>query len=185
MANASKNKGDRAEREAVAYLLGECPDLCRPRSRRMLGAGRAEDVGDLYVFPDVAVQVRAYALGSIGQAVRTSARDAVEQARNGEMEFALGLVPFPRARPGTVRWIACVERWPSTEPIAPIDFNQVARALAWLRDDEGPHGYRAYPRTERLAVLSGGNTAPVLLAPAEAWIEGYRQERGTLLPAHA
>lgn len=181
MANSAKNKGDRAERDAVAYLLETCPDLCLPKAKRMLGAGRAEDVGDLYVFRDTAVQVRAYKMDSLGAAIRSSARDAVAQADNGDMDHALGLVPFPRARPGTVKWLACTtpEAWPGPLPIDPVGFKMVSRALTWLRDDDGPHGFLAYSRVERVGLLEGGNAgAPVLLAPFEAWLAGYRDVTG-------
>lgn len=189
MANPSKAKGDNAERDAVAYLLDVCPDLCRPKAKRMLGAGRAEDVGDLYVFVDTAVQVRAFKAEYLGSAVRSSARDSVVQAGHGDMEFALGLVPFPRARRGTVKWLACVEpdAWPGgpgSVPITPVEFALVSKALAWVRDDEGPHGFMAYPRRERVARLSGGKTRPVLIAPFEAWLAAYRTARtrpGTVL----
>lgn len=174
MANTSKRKGDQAERDAVSYLLEVCPDLCLSNARRMLGAGRSDDVGDLRVFGDVAVQVRAYAISSIGQAVRTSAADAVSQARNAGVEHALGMVPYPRARAGSVRWLACAEQWPTLPPIEPVKFSQIAKALDWVRDDHGPHGYLTYPRQERVAGLGGG-TGRVLVAPLEAWVAGYRQ----------
>src|SRR5690625_4924548 len=106
MASFSKNKGDRAEREAVEYLQQVADDLVVPRAQRMLGAGRADDVGDLRVLADVAVQVRNYKLDSLGAALRSAAMDAVAQAANGDIPHALGLVPYPRARAGTVRWLA-------------------------------------------------------------------------------
>lgn len=177
MVNSSKAKGDRAELDAVRMLLAAAPDLCHDNAKRMLGAGRAEDVGDLYVFPDVAVQVRNYAMAAIGQAVRSSAEDSVAQAANGRVPFGLGLVPFPRARPGSVKWLACVSRWPGALPIEPIPFALVGRALAWVRDDAGPHGYMAYPRESRIAALGGPGT-PVLIAPVEAWLVAYRAATG-------
>lgn len=182
MTNASKDKGDRFEREAVAMLKDLCPDLCLDKAKRMLGAGRAEDVGDLYVFADVAVQVRAYKMTSIGGAIRSSAKDSITQAGHGDMPYALGLVPYPGARAGTVRWIACVEQWPVELPIEPIPFAMVGKALAWLRDDNGPHGFMAYPRTRRIGVLAGGSTKPVLMTPVEAWVAAYREATGRLAP---
>lgn len=185
MANRAKAKGDRAERDAVRYLLETCRDLCLPKAQRLLGAGRAEDVGDLYVFADVAVQVRAYKMDSIGAAVRSSARDSIVQADNGDMDYALGLVPFPRARPGTVKWLACVqpEAWPTGAPEGTIPFALISRTLTWVRDDDGPHGFLAYPRDRRIALLSGGDCAPVLVAPFEAWLVAYRQATGRPAPA--
>ena len=40
MANPSKEKGDKAEREMVALLVAATPDLCVEKPDRMLGAGR-------------------------------------------------------------------------------------------------------------------------------------------------
>lgn len=185
MANTSKIKGDRAERAAVEYLVAACPDLCLPKAQRMLGAGRAEDIGDLYVFPDVAVQVRSYAMSQIGTAVRSSAKDAALQAANGDMPFALGLVPFPRARTGTVRWLACVQQWPANLPVEPVAFSMVSRALTWVRDDDGPHGYLPHPRATRIARLAGGDTSAVLIAPIEAWLDAYRSVAETRLAESA
>lgn len=176
MANSSKSKGDRAERESVSMFLDLCGDLCVPKAKRMLGAGRSEDVGDLHVFPDVAVQVRNYALSSIGTAVRSSAKDAIAQAGHGDMPFGLGLVPYPRARAGTVRWIAAVEpgMWPGdTGPgIHVAEFATVTKALDWVRADEPPYGFLAHPRERRIGLLTGG--AGVLIAPIEAWVAAYR-----------
>src|SRR6478735_12765266 len=56
--NTNKRKGDRAEREAVAVLCELAPDLVVARPQRLLGAGRREDTGDLWVFPGVTVQVK-------------------------------------------------------------------------------------------------------------------------------
>ena len=180
MANKSKNKGDKAERDAVEMLKVRVPDLCLPKAKRMLGAGRSEDVGDLYVFPDVAIQVRAYKMESIGAALRSSAIDSVTQAGHGDMPYAMGLVPYPRAREDQVRWIATGLTWPEefTDDTEPIDFSMVSKALTWVRDDNGPYGYRARPRHQRIARLGGGNTTPILLAPVEAWLSAYRVATG-------
>ena len=56
MSNPAKNKGDAAERE-VASLLS---DLLGFTVRRKLGAGRADDCGDLDGIPDTVVQVVNY-----------------------------------------------------------------------------------------------------------------------------
>src|SRR5699024_5027038 len=139
MANSSKNKGDRAEREAVEYLQQMIPDLVVPRAQRMLGAGRADDVGDLRVLLDVAVQVRNYKLDSLGAALRSAAVDAVGQAANGDMPYALGLVPYPRARSGSVRWLATWVTPPAGLLIEAHEFASVSKAAAWVRDDQGPY----------------------------------------------
>lgn len=182
MANSAKQKGDRAELEAVRMFQAMAPDLVVAKSMRMLGAGRAEDVGDLHVFHDVAVQVRNYAMTSIGSAIRSSAIDATAQALNGDRPFSLGLVPYPRARAGTVRWIATALEWPVDSGVEPVEFSMVSKALAWVRDDEGPYGYMARPRHLRIARLGGGKTTPVLLAPVEAWLDAYRRAGDKHLP---
>lgn len=184
MANSSKNKGDRAEREAVEYLQQVAGDLVVPRAQRMLGAGRADDVGDLRVLPDVAVQVRNYKLDSLGAALRSAAVDAVAQAANGDMPHALGLVPYPRARAGSVRWLATWVRTPAGLPVEVHEFASVSKAAAWVRDDQGPYGYRVWPREQRVAHL-GGRGDHVFVAPAEAWLALYRQAAVSVRPPAA
>lgn len=173
MANSAKNKGDRFELAAVAYLLENAPDLVSVmKPQRMLGAGRKEDVGDIHVFKDVAIQVRA--LANLGQAIRSSATDSVTQAGHGNLPHALGMVPVPRARKEQVNWLAAVspDRWPL--PIEPVaEFAIVSKALAWVRADEAPYGFRAWPREERIGLLAGPGS-PALVAPMAAWLNAYR-----------
>lgn len=173
MANSAKNKGDRYEREAKDYLIEMAPDLVCELPMRMLGAGRKDDVGDIRVFDDVAIQVRA--LANMGTAVRSSAHDAVLQAANGRVPFALGMVPVQGARKNKVRWLAATapDRWPGNMGEPATEFSIISKALPWLGDDEGPAGYRPWPRTERLCALNGPGK-PVLLAPMEAWLAAYQ-----------
>lgn len=184
MANSAKDKGDRFERAAVSYLLETSADLVSvKRPQRMLGAGRKEDVGDIHVFNDVAIQVRA--LKDMGQAVRSSAVDSVAQAANGDLPHSLGMVPVPRARAEQVRWLASAmtDCWP--EPVVPVaEFALISKALLWLRDDQGPHGYQVWPRIQRIALLRGSGT-PVLVAPMEAWIGSYRHVLASAQPLSA
>lgn len=139
MANPSKAKGDKAERDAVAYLVEQVPHLVLPRAMRKLGAGRKEDTGDLHVFGDVAIQVRNYRMEQIGQAIRSSAVDALEKAANGDLPYALGMVPYPRARAGTVRWLATWVTPPTDLDVEPIEFKLVSKAA---RLDEHHAGNR-------------------------------------------
>lgn len=172
MANSAKNKGDRNELAAVRYLIETAPELVSVKKpERKLGAGRREDVGDLHVYADTAIQVRA--LADMGKAVRSSAADALIQAGHGDMAFALGMVPVPRARKEQVTWLACVavDHWPvPVEPVA--EFGSIGKALAWVREDTGPHGFRPWPREERIGLLSGQGT-PALIAPMAAWLSAY------------
>ena len=56
MTSPQKAKGDRAEREVAALLT----DLLGVPARRKLGAGRADDMGDIDGVPDTCIQVAAY-----------------------------------------------------------------------------------------------------------------------------
>lgn len=95
MTNPQKNKGDRAERELAQQLelrLGF-------RVRRKLGAGRADDTGDIDGLPDTTVQVKNYA--DVLAAIREGLKDlAVQQANAGTTHGVL----FVRRRGG--QWIA-------------------------------------------------------------------------------
>lgn len=177
MANSSKDKGDRFERESVRVLVDLLPEFALEKAMRYLGAGRKEDVGDLYVLADAAVQVKAW--DNMGGAVRTAVAGSVVQAGHGDKEYALGMVPILGARAHQVRWLACVApgRWPV--PVDPVtEFAMISKALKWIKDDTGPYGYRVWDRLERLALL-GGPGEPALIAPIEAWAGAYRQAHET------
>lgn len=188
MVHPSKAKGDRNERDAVAFLVATVPDLLVDKPERMLGAGRKDDVGDLRVFPEVAVQVRAYGKASLLTGLRSAAVDAAAQAANGRMPLGLGLVPFPNARAATqVRWLATTTVWPDLE-LEARDFGAAAsRAVAWVRDDVGPKT-KPNPRARkapvphpdrlgRVAYIHGRDAEPYYLAPVEAWLAVYRHLR--------
>lgn len=118
MANPNKRKGDAAEREAVVALLELAPDLAVWNAQRMLGAGRKEDVGDLLVFPDVTIQVKAAKPENLSRAIYQAADGAKVQAARARKPFALGLVQVPRARKvGAVRWMAVVHDWPGAREV--------------------------------------------------------------------
>ena len=72
-----------------------------------------------------------------------------------------------------MRWLAAVMTMPGDPAIDAIEFKQVSRALTWLRDDNGPHGYMPYPRGQRIAPLTNVPGEALLLAPLEAWIAHY------------
>ncbi len=89
MPHPSKRKGDRGELEAARIIS----DLTGHNVTRALGAGRAEDVGDLFGLPDTVIQVKNYK--NITRAV-TEARDGAEQqARNAGVPFRFGMVRHP------------------------------------------------------------------------------------------
>lgn len=89
MSNPSKTRGDRAELEAARILS----DLLGYDVRRALGAGRAEDCGDLFGIPETVVQVKNYK--NIGRAVNEARDSADEQARNAGVPFRFGMVRHP------------------------------------------------------------------------------------------
>ena len=168
MANSNKRKGDRAEREALEVICGLAPDLVVPRPQRLLGAGRREDTGDLWVLPGVTVQVKHRA--DPANAIRLAAVGSAVQAVRAGCAFAVGLVPIPRARGGTVRWAACCVTWPGQPPAEVTPFHSVTRALQYVRCDDST----APPRTHRLALVERAATGALLLAPLEAWLHAYR-----------
>jgi Holliday junction resolvase len=95
MTNSAKTKGDSAEREA-AKLLSE---LTGWNVRRKLGAGRADDTGDLEGVPQATIQVKSYRDQT--RAVRETLDELPEQQANAGTTFAAGLI----RRPGG-RWFA-------------------------------------------------------------------------------
>lgn len=160
-------KGDKAEMDATRFLVDLCPDLVVERPKRMLGAGRKEDIGDLWVFPDVAVQVKAYKPESMSAALYDAARTSVDQAANGGMRFALGMVKVHNARPGTERWLAAVMEWP--EEVEAVPFKAGTVAAAWAHKHPAP--LHAIGRVER------GGSPVIFVAPMGAWINAYRRVR--------
>lgn len=105
MTNPQKAKGDRAEREIAALLA----DLLGFGVRRKLGAGRADDTGDLDGLPDCTAQVKNYA--DLARAIREGLTGLETQQVNAGTTHG---VLFVR-RPGG-RWIAVqtVDQWATT-----------------------------------------------------------------------
>jgi hypothetical protein len=95
MTNSAKRKGDAAELEVARQLA----DLTGWYVRRRLGAGRADDTGDLDGLPYTTVQVKAYK--DITRAIRETLDELPQQQANAGTPFAAGLV----RRPGG-RWFA-------------------------------------------------------------------------------
>lgn len=98
---AAKRKGDSAEREAAAKLH----DLTGWPVRRQLGAGRADDVGDLDGVPDTVVQVANWA--DISRVVRVKPLEAEAQRINAGATHAVTLV---RLRGGEWRAVMTLEQ---------------------------------------------------------------------------
>ena len=105
MVNPQKNKGDAAERE-LAKLLS---DLLGFTVKRKLGAGRAEDTGDLHGLPDCTAQAKNYA--DVMRAINQGLKDLDNQQKNAASTHG---VLFVRRRGG--QWIAVqtLEQWATT-----------------------------------------------------------------------
>ena len=102
MTGPAKRKGDRAEREAAELASG----LTGFAVRRMLGAGRRDDVGDLLGVPDHVVQVVDYA--DVAKAVRHKPVAAEQQRANAGAGYAATLV---RLRGGEWRVVLTPQQW--------------------------------------------------------------------------
>lgn len=98
MTNAAKRKGDSAELEA-ARLIAE---LTGWPVRRKLGAGRADDTGDLHGIPDTTCQVKNYR--DPARAIREGLPALRSQQANAGTPFAALLV---RRRGG--EWAAVLD----------------------------------------------------------------------------
>ena len=83
-----KEKGSRAELEAAAMLT----ELTGKPCRRMLGAGRSDDVGDIDGLDSVAIQVANWA--DTAAAAIQKPRGAQQQAQNAGKPLAMTLVRF-------------------------------------------------------------------------------------------
>lgn len=100
MTGAAKAKGDRAEREAadlLTLMLGH-------RVRRLLGAGRSDDTGDLDGVSGFAVQVADWK--DALRAVRQKPTDADTQAQNSGLPYGVAMV---RLRGGEFRMVLTPE----------------------------------------------------------------------------
>ena len=180
MANPQKAKGDKGEREAVEILVALAPDLARDNAMRMLGAGRKDDIGDIAVFDDVAIQVKTWA--NLTRACREAADGAVQQQKNGRSAHHLGLAPIPRARTGveSLRWLATMYAIPdgkeSWEPLP--TFGLTTDAVKHLST-----GYPGrVPLTMRACVVRKTGLRPLYMMPLQAWVACYRQTKNPMEP---
>ena len=102
MTNPSKRKGDAAELEAATLIA----DLTGYPVRRKLGAGRADDTGDLDGVPDHVIQVCNWA--NVVAAVSQKPLGAEAQRVNAGAGYA---ATFVRIRGGTWRVVLTPEQW--------------------------------------------------------------------------
>lgn len=184
MANKSKEKGDKAEREMVALLSQFTPDLCVENPDRMLGAGRRDDIGDLRVYPDVTMQVKAYK--NLANGLREGAAGALDQQMRSGQPFAVGFTPIPRAPVGNwskVRWLAAAYDWPDPEvgfrsSTETFQSASLAKAVAWLRDPSVD-----IPIDERVVELERTGMPTLWVGSVQSWVADYRSASGRLAPA--
>lgn len=92
MSNPQKRRGDQAERE-VATILNQ---LLGTNCKRALGAGRKDDVGDIYGLDDTCVQVANYR--NLDRAVREKLPALERQQENAGATFAGLFVRRPGGR---------------------------------------------------------------------------------------
>lgn len=104
MTGSQKRKGDAAEREAADLLTG----LLGVPVRRKLGAGRADDCGDLDGVPQTAVQVCSRASDVVAVGVVRKPVEAAQQAVNAGVPHAATML---RVRGGTWRVVLTVDQW--------------------------------------------------------------------------
>ncbi len=117
--NAAKRKGDRAELEIARLIY----DQLGVPVRRKLGAGRADDTGDLDGIPNTAAQVANWT--DTLRAVREKPLAAEAQRANAGALFA---VSFIRTRGGIWRAVMTVEQWTT----------YAREAMPHLIDPQGP-----------------------------------------------
>lgn len=102
MSNPQKRRGDKAELEVQGLLR----DHLGVPARRMLGAGRKDDIGDVSGVPNTTIQVTNRT--DIGRAIREKLPETVEQQkRAGSLFGAL----FCRRRGGEYVVVLTPEMW--------------------------------------------------------------------------
>jgi hypothetical protein len=101
---AAKRKGDSAEREAATLIA----DLLGVPVRRKLGAGRADDCGDLDGVPETTIQVVSRSSGVVAVGVVAKPTEVAAQARHAGTPHA---ATFLRIRGGTWRVVLTPEQW--------------------------------------------------------------------------
>lgn len=166
MTNSSKDKGDRGEREADAYLKALCPDLLVWDAMRALGAGRKEDKGDLKAFPDAAVQVKNFKADYLSKGLYEAATGARTQAGHARHPFNTGMVVVPRARKtGAVRFVASTLDWPTSDTVHARATNSL-RALEMVK--------AAGPASSLTVQVDRKGQPAIIVANIDTWVAAYR-----------
>ncbi|MEZ5374815.1 MAG: hypothetical protein R2704_19270 [Microthrixaceae bacterium] len=105
MSHPSKQKGDKAEREAAA-ILAEHTGL---PIRRKLGAGRTDDEGDIEGLDGWTIEVKNYR--DIATGVRRGMADCTAEQANAGTTHGVAMVRLPGGRFAMVQTI---EQWAAT-----------------------------------------------------------------------
>ena len=156
MGNARKRQGDKAELAAILYLAGLAPEHTVERPRRVLGAGRRDDEGDILVFMPGAYEI-GQTLDAIG---------AAQQAVNAERRYHLGLSKRHAAR--TDSWVASAASWPVSLDLAGIPvIGQTARAVSIVTSS-------VEPTTDRIVLVRRQGVPALYVAHPDAWITAWR-----------
>lgn len=92
MTNPRKAKGDKAELEVQGLLR----ELLGVNARRMLGAGRRDDVGDMAGVPDTTIQI--VNRKDVSRAIREKVPKCVEQQNRAETTHGATFVRLPGGR---------------------------------------------------------------------------------------
>lgn len=87
-------------------MQGLLRDLLGVPARRALGAGRADDVGDIHGVPNTVIQCASMA--RLSEAVREKPKDCERQQERAGADFG---ATFLRLRGGTYRVILTPEQW--------------------------------------------------------------------------
>lgn len=90
--NRNARKGSAAEREASTMLT----DLLGHACRRMLGAGRKDDIGDIDGLPSTTIQVTNTT--NLAVALRLKPPASEQQTRNARNRYGATLIRMPRGR---------------------------------------------------------------------------------------
>lgn len=169
--NASKNKGDYAEREAVEFLKITASDLLMGTARRKLGAGRRDDIGDVDAFDDVTVQVKWF--NDTVRAQREALLGARIQSERAGTRWYVGMSPITGARRDRVRWLCVSDEWPSTSRSELPQFGRASAAIAYFRSMNP--GIEVPPE-QRVALVKLANDL-VIMGVATAWVDSLRAAR--------
>ena len=125
MSNPSGAKGAKAERDVAAWLA----ERFGYDAKRMLGAGRKEDVGDIHGLPMFTVQVANWPANTLG-ALRAKPLACETQQGHGGTPFGitfLKLPPRPGGKPAEWRVV-----------LTPEQFAEIYDILRTLWEDDTP-----------------------------------------------